>query len=425
MTTTPAAGPVPGRGLQLALGVVAMMAISSPQYVWTLFVGPLRTELGASLAAIQTTFALFSIFQCGLGPLHGHLASRFSPRAFVAAGGALVGLSWVLSSFASSLPALYFTYGVLSGIGTGFVYVSVIELMVQYWPDRRGFAVGMVTGSYGFGAICTTFPIAWSLQRLGLNSTLLWFGVAFAVIIVLASLGMKRHVTPGQTKADLPGVPPAQMLRSPAFWVIFTLMTMVAIGGLMVISQLGPFAASMGISETTTVMGLAALPLALTIDRIANGVTRPFFGWISDRIGREPTMFIAFALEAAGVFLLLKLGHDPLAFVLLSGLVFFGWGQIYSLFPSLQADLFGPRYAVQNFGYLLVSTAVASVLGAPVAAMLLEKSGSWDSAFYAVIVLDTLAAILSVALLAPMTKRIKQARAAGEALSGALYDVKT
>ena len=416
MTAATSAAPVaiPGRGLQLALGVVAMMAISSPQYVWTLFVGPLRTELGASLAAVQATFAIFSIFQCGLGPLHGHLAARVSPRAFVAIGGALVGASWIASSFATSLPLLYFTYGVLSGIGTGFVYVSVIELMVQYWPDRRGFAVGMVTGSYGFGAICTTFPIAWAMQRSGLHNTLIWFGAIFAVVIALAALGMKRY-GPASTlaaKADQPGVSPAQMLKTPVFWVLFVLMTMVAIGGLMVISQLGPFAASMGISETTTVMGLAALPLALTIDRIANGVTRPFFGWISDRIGREPTMFIAFGLEAIGVFLLLKLGDQPVAFVLLSGLVFFGWGQIYALFPSLQADLFGPRYAVQNFGYLLVSTAVASVLGAPVAAMLLESSGSWNAAFYAVIVLDTLAAIASVAVLAPMTKRIRQARLA-------------
>jgi len=414
-------GPVPGRGLQLALGVVAMMAISSPQYVWTLFVGPFRAELGASLAAVQATFALFSIFQCGLGPLHGHLASRFSPRAFVAIGGALVGLSWIASSFATSLPMLYFTYGVLSGIGTGFVYVSVIELMVQYWPDRRGFAVGMVTGSYGFGAICTTFPIAWALQRSGLHSTLIWFGAIFAVVIALAALGMKRHAAAStvEAKALQPGVPPSVMLKTPVFWVLFALMTMVAIGGLMVISQLGPFAASMGISETTTVMGLAALPLALTIDRIANGLTRPFFGWISDKIGREPTMFIAFALEAIGVFMLLKFGHDPVAFVLLSGLVFFGWGQIYALFPSLQADLFGPRYAVQNFGYLLVSTAVASVLGAPVAAMLLESSGSWNSAFYAVIALDTLAALLSVAMLAPMTRRIHAARAAAPALGDA------
>jgi oxalate/formate antiporter len=427
MTTAPSVpGPVPGRGLQLALGVIAMMAISSPQYVWTLFVEPFRAELNASLTAVQATFAIFSIFQCGLGPLHGHLASRFSPRVFVAVGGLLVGASWILSSVATSLPMLYLTYGVLSGVGTGFVYVAVIELMVQYWPDRRGFAVGLVTGSYGFGAICTTFPIAWALREIGLNGALMWFGALLAAVIVLSALGMKRHASAdGAARDALPGVPPRQMLKTPVFWVLLALMTMVATGGLMVISQLGPFAASMGIGPTTTVLGMAALPLALTIDRVANGATRPFFGWLSDKIGREPTMFIAFALEAIGVFALLKLGHDPVAFVVLSGLVFFGWGQIYALFPSLQADLFGPRYAVQNFGYLLVGTAVASVLGAPVAAKLLEASGSWDSAFYAVIVFDALAAVLSVALLAPMTKRIRDARAAGAALSGVLYDVKT
>jgi MFS transporter, OFA family, oxalate/formate antiporter len=403
---------IPGRWLQLWLGVVAMMAISSPQYVWTMFVEPFRASLNVPLAALQWTFALFSIFQCGFGPVHGHLAGRVSPRIFVSIGGMLVGLSWVASSFVTDLKMLYFTYGVLSGIGTGFVYVAVIELMVKYWPDRRGFAVGMVTGSYGFGAIVTTFPIAWSMESNGFRATLIAFGILFAVVIAGAALGMKRMPEPARA-ADSPikpGLSPVEMLKTSVFWVMFTLMTMVAIGGLMVISQLGPFATSMGITRTTMVMGLAALPLALTIDRIANGVTRPFFGWISDRIGREPTMFIAFSLEAVGVFLLLKLGHHPVAFVLLSGLVFFGWGQIYALFPSLQADLFGPRYAVQNFGYLLVSTAVASVLGAPVAAKLMEATGSWNTAFYLVIVLDGIAAVLSLLLLAPMVKSFRQKR---------------
>ncbi|MEO6080727.1 MAG: oxalate/formate MFS antiporter [Steroidobacteraceae bacterium] len=412
--TTVTASAVPGRWLQLWLGVVVMMAIASPQYVWTLFVEPFRASLNVPLAALQWTFALFSIFQCGFGPIHGYLAGRVAPRTFVALGGVLVGLSWVSSSFVSDVTLLYFTYGVLSGVGTGFVYVAVIELMVKYWPERRGFAVGMVTGSYGFGAIATTFPIAWSMEAIGFRNTLIVFGLGFAVVIILAALGMRRMPEPARVVGvpAKPGLSPAEMLKTPVFWVMFTLMTMVAIGGLMVISQLGPFATSMGITKATMVMGLAALPLALTIDRIANGVTRPFFGWISDRIGREPTMFIAFGLEAVGVFMLLKLGHHPLAFVLLSGLVFFGWGQIYALFPSLQADLFGPRYAVQNFGFLLVSTAVASVLGAPVAAKLMEATGSWNTAFYAVVVLDSIAAVLSLVLLAPMVKSFREKRLA-------------
>lgn len=395
-----------GRWIQLVLGVIAMLAISSPQYVWTLFVAPFREELKVSLAALQVTFALFSIFQCGLGPLHGKLASLVSPRLFVAVGGLLVGLSWIASAQVRSLPLLYLSYGVLSGVGTGFVYVAVAELMVRYFPDRRGFAVGMAAGSYGFGAILTTFPIAASLKALGFEKTLTLFGAILAAVIVLAALGMKRPPAPAAAgESAEPGVGPATMLRSPAFWLMFVMMTMVATGGLMAISQLGPIATSLGVTADAKVMGLAALPLALTLDRLANGFTRPFFGWISDRIGREPTMALAFTLEAAAVFLLMRLGGHPVAFVLLSALVFFGWGEIYSLFPSLQADVFGSRYAVQNVGWLVIGTAIASVLGAPVAAWLVERTGSWTAVFWSIIALDLAAALMAITLLAPMRRR--------------------
>lgn len=400
-----------GRWLQLSLGVAAMLAISSPQYVWTLFVQPFRDGLGVSLSAVQVTFALFSIFQCGLGPLHGQLAARSPPRRLVAIGGALVGASWILSAFAPNIWVLYLTYGVLSGIGTGFVYVAVIELMVRYFPDRRGFAIGMAAGSYGLGAIVTTFPIAGSLQSAGLQTTLTQFGLVLSAIIVLAALGMRRPTsTISASPAVGTGSTPGQMLRTPMFWAMFIVMTMVATGGLMVISQLSPFAASLGIGPATLAFGVPALALALTIDRIANGLTRPFFGLISDRIGREPTMAIAFGLEALAVFLLFQFGADPIAFVLLTGLVFFGWGEIYSLFPALQADVFGETHAVKNFGYLLVGTAIASVLGAPTAAYIVEQTGSWRTVFYAMIALDLLAVALALALLRPLRLKMQRQR---------------
>ncbi len=321
----------------------------------------------------------------------------------------LIGLSWLTSAYAPNTAALYLTYGVLSGVGTGFVYVAVIELMVLYFRENRGFAVGMVAGSYGFGAIVTTFPLAGSLQAFGLRQTLILFGVGLAAVVVLAALGMRRPqapaaVSPAPAPANDGDKGPREMLRSPIFWVMFVMMTMVATGGLMVVSQLGPVGASLGVSSTTTVFGMAALPLALTLDRIANGFTRPFFGWVSDHIGREKTMAVAFTLEAFAILSLLKFGSDPLAFVVLSAVVFFGWGEIYSLFPSLQADVFGARHAVRNFGYLLVGTAIASILGAPGAAFLVEATGSWNAVFYAIVVLDLVAAILAIAVLAPMIR---------------------
>ncbi|CAM4420614.1 oxalate/formate MFS antiporter [Bordetella tumbae] len=398
--------------IQLVLGMIAMMAISSPQYVWALFVQPFKSSLDVSLSALQVTFALFSIFQCGIGPLHGELASRFSSRAFAAAGGLLVGLSWISSAYVTSLPLLYITYGVLSGIGTGWVYVAVIELMVQWFPRRRGFAVGMAAGCYGLGAIVTTFPIASSIRDHGLQTTLVVFGMMLSAVIVLASLGMKRASAP--PRAELPSQPgmastrdfnSREMLRTPLFWLMFFIMALVATGGLMAISQLGALAVHFGISDQTLVLGMAALPLALTLDRAANGLTRPFFGWISDRIGREPTMLIAFLMEAASILLLLKFGSNPVAFVLLSAVVFFGWGEIYSLFPSLQADAFGTTHAARNFGYLLIATAVGSILGGPLAALLYEKTQSWDLIFYSIAGLDILAALLAFFVLQPMRIR--------------------
>lgn len=398
--------------IQLVLGMIAMMAISSPQYVWALFVQPFRSSLDVSLSALQVTFALFSIFQCGIGPLHGELASRFSSRTFAAAGGLLVGLSWISSAYVTSLPLLYITYGVLSGIGTGWVYVAVIELMVQWFPRRRGFAVGMAAGCYGLGAIVTTFPIASSIRNHGLQTTLVVFGVVLSAIIVLASLGMKRVTATNQSEENAsPTTTSAahfnsrEMLRTPLFWLMFFIMAMVATGGLMAISQLGALATHFGISDTTLVLGMAALPLALTLDRAANGLTRPFFGWISDRIGREPTMLIAFLMEAASILLLLKFGSNPVAFVVLSAVVFFGWGEIYSLFPSLQADAFGTKHAAKNFGYLLIATAVGSILGGPLAALLYEKTQSWDLIFYCIAGLDILAALLALFVLKPMRVR--------------------
>jgi len=379
-----------------------MVAISSPQYVWALLVQPLQTSLQANLSVVQVTFAVYMICQSGIGPLHGELACRVSARYFAAAGGLLIGISWISSAFVTQPWLLYITYGVLSGIGTGWVYVAVIELMLRWFPQRRGLAVGLVAACYGLGAIVTTFPISWSLDAIGLQKTFIVFGVLLGAVVILCALGMKRPGdapnTPRPAMASA-GISPSAMLRTPIFWWMFVTMALVATGGLMAISQLGALASHFGISKQTTVWGMAALPLALTIDRIANGVTRPLFGWVSDRIGRENTMFVAFILEAAAIYLLLHLGANPVLFVLLSAVVFFGWGEIYSLFPSLQADIFGTEHAARNFGWLLVATAIAAVLAGPLAAWLYERLDSWDLIFHLIIGMDIAAALIAVLVL--------------------------
>ena len=396
------------RWIQLVLGLIAMMAISSPQYVWTLFVKSFQTTTGATLPAIQITFSLLIVLQTWFSPAQGWLIDKFGPKLLIAAGTVLSGLGWVLSAYATSLTALYATYGLFCGIGTGIVYVGIVGLMVRWFPDKRGFATGMVAAGYGFGAILTTFPISSMLATSDYRSTLITFGIILGAVGLLAALGL-RDPKPGETAAAVTSArvatsardyTPKEMLKTPIFWLMFVMMTMMSTGGLMVISQFANFMKDFGIA-TVVVWGLAALPLALTIDRITNGLTRPFFGWVSDRIGRENTMGIAFILEGIAITLLLVSRDNALAFVLLSGLVFFGWGEIFSLFPSTLTDTFGTKNATTNYGFLYMAQGVGSVLGGPVAAQLHDSTGSWVPVFGVIIAMDILTGLLALFVLKP------------------------
>ena len=196
---------------------------------------------------------------------------------------------------------------------------------------------------------------------------------------------------------------PKAMLRTPLFWLMFAMMTMMATGGLMVVANFANFAREFGVADAL-VFGLAALPFALTFDRITNGLTRPFFGWVSDHIGRENTMAIAFAGEAVAICLLLYNRQSPYAFALLSGMVFFAWGEIFSLFPSILTDTFGSKHATTNYGFLYMAQGVGSLLGGPVAALIHDSAGSWVPVFSIAIGLDLLTAILAYFVLKPLRR---------------------
>ena len=395
------------RWIQLTLGVIAMMAISSPQYIWTLFVKPLQGATGAELATIQVTFSILIVLQTWLSPLQGFLIERFGIRLLVTSGCALSGLSWVAASLAHDTVTLYLTYGVLGGIGTGVVYVGVIGLMVSWFPDRRGLACGMAAAGYGLGAVLTTFPISDMLKSAGYQQTLVVFGLILGAVGVAVSLGLREPPADfAQAKAELTGSTPGQMLRTPIFWLLLLMMTMMSTGGLMVISQFANFSKDFGVADLV-VYGFAALPLALTVDRFTNGLTRPFFGFISDRIGRENTMAIAFIGEAAAIAGMLAVRSDPLAYVVLSGLVFFGWGEIFSLFPSVLTDTFGTRHATTNYGFLYMAQGIGSVLGGPVAAAIHASQGSWLPVFGLIIAMDVLTGLLAILALKPLRRRLK------------------
>jgi oxalate/formate antiporter len=398
------------RWTQLVLGVIAMMAISSPQYVWTLFVKPLQGATGATLPAIQVTISLLIVLQTWLSPLQGALIERFGPRPLVMAGCALSGLGWVLAAHAGSVVQLYLTYGALCGIGTGIVYVGIVGQMVQWFPDRRGFACGMTAAGYGFGAILTTFPISDMLKASGYQATLTLFGIILGLVGVAAAAFLRApppgFVAPAPARLLVDGhsVDSRTMLKTPLFWLLFVMMTLMSTGGLMVIVQFANFSREFGIDAKVTVWGLAALPLALSIDRLTNGLTRPFFGWISDRIGRENTMAIAFLGEAAAILALLAVRDRPALYVVMSGVVFFGWGEIFSLFPSTLTDSFGTAHATANYGFLYMAQGIGSVLGGPVAAAIHDATGSWMPVFGLVVAMDITTGLLALLVLKPMRR---------------------
>ncbi len=403
------------RWTQLILGVIAMMAISSPQYVWTLFTGPLNQKLGTTLPELQWAFSLLIILQTWFSPFQAYLVDRFGPRLLISLGALLSGGSWVLSASVDNLWALYLTYGVIGGFGTGIIYVGIIGLMVRWFPDRRGLATGLAAAGYGFGAFFTSFPIDSMIKSSGYAHTLVVWGIIQGVIGILAAQGLRVPPEGGGAETARPmtaiaaqqarrDYSPTEMLKSPIFYLLFVMMSMMSTSGLMIVSNVGPFAKEFGVADTL-VLGMAALPLSLTLSRVTNGLTRPFFGWVSDHIGREATMALAFSLEAAAILILFAYISQPALFVVLTGLVFFGWGEIFSLFPSTLTDTFGTRYAATNYGFLYIAQGVGSILGGPAAAFLKQATGSWTAVFIAVAALDALTAFLALTALKGMRRK--------------------
>ena len=400
------------RWVQLGLGLVCMMAISSPQYVWTVFAGPFGKTLGVGAPAIQVTFTILIVLQTFFSPFQAWLIERFGPKLLIATGCALTGLSWVLAAQAGSLWGLYLTYGLLAGLGTGIVYVGVVGLMVAWFPDRRGFAAGLVAAGYGMGAIATNAGIINMMASDGYAATLQRFGIIIGVVGVVAALGLRAApqglatpVVAGRgVVAALRDVDTGEMLRNPIFWLMFVMMSLMSTTGLMVTSQIASFARDFGIVGLE-VFGIGAMVLTLNVDRLCNGLTRPFFGWVSDRIGRENTMGLAFALEGVAMIAWLLTISHPVAFVLLSGLVFFGWGEIFSLFPSTLTDTFGARHATKNYGCLYIAQGIGAIFGGPLAALLHEQAGSWTPVFVVAILCDLVTAGLALAVLKPMRRR--------------------
>ncbi len=418
ITASPPSAPMQ-RWIQLIIGIVCMSMIANLQYGWTLFVNPIQDKYGWSKAAIQIAFTIFVVTETWLVPIEGYLVDRFGPRPVTLAGGLLVGISWVLNAYADSLTMLYIS-AAIGGTGAGAVYGTCVGNALKWFPDRRGLAAGLTAMGFGAGSAMTVIPIATMIKVQGYEATFLKFGVMQGVVVFVLALFLMSpkagfSVPTSKQKAQWASrrdYTPAQMLTTPVFWIMYLMFVMMAAGGLMATAQLAPIAKDFKIADVpVSLIGitLPALTFALSIDRVLNGVTRPFFGWVSDRIGRENTMFIAFFIEGVGILALSAYGQTPVAFVILTGVVFFAWGEIYSLFPATCGDTYGSRYAAANAGLLYTAKGTAALL-VPFTSVL-AAAGGWSAVFITASVMNLFAAFLALAVLKPMRRRMAAASA--------------
>jgi MFS transporter, OFA family, oxalate/formate antiporter len=395
---------------QLVFGIICMVMIANLQYGWTLFVNPIDQKYHWGRAAIQVAFTIFVLTETWLVPIEGWLIDKYGPRVMICGSGVLVAIAWVINSMADSLFLLY-VGAAIGGIGAGVIYGGSVGNALKWFPDRRGLAAGLTAAGFGAGSALTVIPIANMIQSSGYQAAFLWFGLGQGIIVCFVAL-LLRAPEAGEVPAPTaPAVQqtrrdygPQEVLKTPVFWVMYVMFVAVGAGGLMAIAQLAPIAKDFKVDTIpVSIVGitLPALTFALTIDRVLNGVCRPFFGWVSDNIGRENTMFIAFFIEGIGIYALLLFASNPVLFVILSGLVFFAWGEIYSLFPATCTDIYGRKFATTNYGLLYTAKGTAALL-VPLANVLTSWTGSWHAVFYVAAILNIVAAVMALFVLKPM-----------------------
>jgi OFA family oxalate/formate antiporter-like MFS transporter len=396
--------------VQLILGVVCMASVANLQYGWTLFVNPIDAKYHWGRSAIQVAFTIFVLIETWLVPVEGYLVDKFGPKWVVLGGGILVALAWILNSTASSLTVLYFA-AALGGVGTGCVYGTCVGNALKWFPGRRGLAAGITASGFGAGAALTIVPILKMINSSGYEQAFLFFGLLQGgIVFVMAWMLLApppqlvaAKVKPNQTAR---GYTPAEVLRSPCFYVLYLMFVLIASGGLTMAASVAPIAKDLKIDNVPVDLfgfTMAALAFALSLQRIFDGVGRPFFGWLSDQIGREYTMALAFLIGAAALYTLSQSGSNPVLFVLVTALYFGVYGEIFSLFPATQGDTFGSKYAAANAGMLYTAKGAGALL-VPVAAAL-SKAHGWSTVFALAMTFNLIAAILALFVLKPMRAR--------------------
>ncbi|HUD85519.1 MAG TPA: oxalate/formate MFS antiporter [Xanthobacteraceae bacterium] len=400
---------------QLIIGIICMVLIANLQYGWTLFVNPINKAHGWSIAEIQLAFSIFIALETWLTPIEGWIVDilgvRRGPKLMVAFGGVMVALGWIVNAYAQSLGMLYLG-AVLSGIGGGAIYATCVGQAVKWFPDRRGLAVGLTAAGYGAGAAISVVPIREVIAASGYEAAFLWFGLIQGGIVFIVAW-LLRAPDPGELAGAAASkvaqtarsFTPMQVLSSPVFWLLYVMFVMVSASGLMATAQIAPIAKDFNLTDTIVFWGATTLSAALIIDNICNGAARPLFGWISDHIGREYTMAIAFGLGGVAYWLLGSLGYAPIGFVIFAAMIFLTWGEIFSLFPSTCTDTFGTKFATVNLSLLYTAKGTSAFL-VPLANVIKDATGSWHMVFVATAIMNFAVVALALFVLKPMRVRM-------------------
>ncbi len=399
--------------------VAAMLAIANLQYAWTLFTTDITRSMHARLDAVQWTLTFFVIAQTALFPINAYLCDKFGPRLVVTLASLFVAVGWIGAGRANSLPVLYAVYA-LGGIGAGAVYSSCVGVAMKWFPDRRGLCVGVVAGSYGFGTALTTLPISYLIEHQGYRSAFIIFGAIQGAVVLVAAQFLRMppagwlpagwEAIKAKVQRKVPqssrDCTPSEMLRSGSFYLLYLMMTLVTASGLMLTAQLKPIGVTYGYDKYALFGGFTVLTLTLSVNQVLNGSARPFFGWVSDRIGRYDTMAIVFVMEAITITALTFVVARPFLFIIISALMFFAWGDIYSLFPAAIADIFGSKHATTNYGIQYTAKGIGSILAGPGAALLMAASHSWIPVFWGAVACNVIAAALALLWLKPRVARL-------------------
>ena len=393
------------RWVRLIASVIAMIMIANLQYSWALFVKPIIGATGWKLSQVQLGFTLFIAFETWMMPLSGWFMDKFGPRIFMSVSAVLCGVGWAGLGQAKTLTELYTLYSI-AGLGAAMIYCGSTTVGLKWFPDKLGLTSGLIAAGFGSGAALFIPIMAYVIRVENYRAAFLYTGIAMGLIIFASAQFL---INPDPNDPQIAGKKPAsrfklrshaeqftsfEMLRTPQFYVLYAMMLMMGIGGLMVTAQVGSVADTLGINKVF-------FTLALTVNPLANGAGRIFWGWVSDHLGRERTMIIAFMIQALALVSVLRLGRQsPVMFIVLLALVFFTWGEIYSIFPAASADFFGGRNASSNYSFLYSSKGMASILAGWLAARLFERTGTWTVVFYGSAALAFLAGLMAFGLIA-------------------------